>query len=94
LERKTREFYNEITLPYGGIPGEELKVQDLYDRLAEDAKVQLEGAVNPPKTDAINQVLLKCCALVEYNGRSWHGVHPLVMDILDELGMITLPSDE
>ena len=88
LGRKTREFYNEITLPYGGIPGEDLKVQDLYDRLAEDALVQLAGESNPPKTDAINQVLLKCCALVEYNGKSWHGVHPLVIDILRELGLI------
>ena len=91
LQRKTREFYNEITLPYGGIPGEDLKVQDLYDRLVEDAQVQLAGGSNPPKTDAINQVLLKCCALVEYNGKSWHGVHPLVMDILREMGLI--PAD-
>lgn len=91
LGRKTREFYNEITLPYGGIPGEEIKVQDLYERLAEDARVQLAGNSNPPKTDSINQVLLKCCALVEYNGKSWHGVHPLVMDILREVGLI--PAD-
>jgi hypothetical protein len=89
LQRKTREFYSEITLPYGGIPGEELKVQDLYDRLAEHARVQLKGEENPPKTDAINQVLLKCCALVEYNGKSWYGVHPLVMDILRDLGLLT-----
>ena len=89
LDRKIREFYNEITLPHGGIPGEDLKVQDLYDRLAEDARIQLAGELNPPKTDAINQVLLKCCALVEYNGKSWHGVHPLVMDILHNLGMIS-----
>ena len=90
LQRKTSEFYNEITLPYGGIPDKpDLKNQDLYECLAEHARIQRRGEENPPKTGDVIQVLLKCCALVEYNGKRWHGAHPLVMDILEELGLIT-----
>ncbi len=88
LQRKRREFFSEITIPYGGVPGQEIKVQDLYDRLAEYAKVELRGEKNPPLSDALNQLLLRCCALVEYNGKSWFGVHPLVFENLKELALI------
>ncbi len=63
-------------------------VEELYGRLEEYGKKQLEGKKNPPKADPINQLLLKSCALVEYNGQGWLGVHPLVIDNLRELGSI------
>jgi len=88
LQRKRREFFSEITIPYGGVPGEEVKVQNLYDRLVEYARVQLDGGKNPPRSDAVNQLLLKCCALVEYNGEGWFGVHPLVIDNLREQALL------
>ena len=89
LQRKRREFYQEIAIPFGGVQGEpHLKVQDLYDRLAEYARAEEQGKKNKPPTDAINQVLLKCCALVEYNGEGWFGVHPLVFDVLREQALL------
>jgi len=46
------------------------------------------GDKNPPRADAVNQILLKSCALVEYNGEGWLGVHPLVMKNLKALGRL------
>ena len=87
LQRKQNEFWSEITLPSAPIEG--LKsVDQLYERLAELAQRQMKGEKNPPKVDAINQVLLKSCALIEYNGERWYGVHPLVIKNLIELGRL------
>jgi hypothetical protein len=88
LKFKRAEFWSEITLPTAKVEGVE-KLDQLYDRLEEHAKRQLKGEKNPPQVDAINQILLRSCALVEYNGDRWYGVHPLVIDNLRELGRIS-----
>lgn len=89
LQRKKRELQGDITIPVGGIPGmEKAKVEDLFQRLAKHAKSQLQGEEGLLENDPINQILLKTCALVEYNGKSWHGVHPLVQDILRDLHLL------
>ncbi len=89
LQRKRREFYQEIAIPFGGVLGQpDLKVGELYKRLSIYAKRQLAGEKNQPPTDPINQILLQCCALVEYNGEGWYGVHPIVMEMLREQGEI------
>jgi hypothetical protein len=63
-------------------------VEQLYDRLADYAKRQENGKRIPPTADAINQILLKSAALIEYNGQRWYRVHPLVVDNLRELGKL------
>lgn len=88
LDHKRSEFWSDITLPTTPVDGV-TSIEQLYDRLAEYANRQLQGLKNPPKVDAINQILLRSCALVEYNGKRWYGVHPLVIDNLRELGRIT-----
>ena len=85
LQRKKNEFWSEITLPFEPVPGLESKEQ-LFQRLRVCAKRQRDGLPNSPSGDPIDQVLLKSCALVEYNGKRWFGVHPLVLEILDEMG--------
>lgn len=84
LKRKKANLRTEITLPYVPVPGLVNQAQ-LYDRLRECRQKQRAG--NPVKTggQTIDQVLLKSCALVEYNnGDRWLGVHPLVAEILEE----------
>ena len=87
LKVKRSEFWSEIALPIEPVPGV-ASVEQLYDRLTGYAKRQLAGERNPPQVDAINQILLRACALVEYNGDRWYGVHPLVIDNLKELGRV------
>jgi hypothetical protein len=87
LQAKQNEFWSEITWP---IPTPEGRTTpQLYDRLQEYAKKQLRGERNLPLVDEINQILLRSCALVEYNGERWYGVHPLVIDNLKALGRIS-----
>lgn len=87
LQQRIKTFYREIAVPYGGTPDyPDLKVEELYERLAIHATKSKAGYRIP--TDGINQVLLKCCAVVEYNGEGWFGVHPLVCDILHEMGRL------
>lgn len=83
LLRKRKEFRNEITVPYGS--GGNVTKTKLFDRL--EACVKSSG-FEPCEADEIDQILLSCCALVEYNGTGWLGVHPLVQDILRELGRL------
>jgi len=54
----------------------------------DSARKQQQGEKSPPKADAVNQILLKSCALVEYNGEGWLGVHPLVIENLKALGRL------
>jgi hypothetical protein len=54
--------------------------------LEECFRGQSSGSPCKPGGSTIDQVLLKSCALVEYNGDRWLGVHPLVQDILKETG--------
>jgi len=82
LRQLQKEFWQQITLPYDTLPGGPESVDVLYDRLTEYGQKQLSGDKNPPRADAVNQILLKSCALVEYNGEGWLGVHPLVMENL------------
>lgn len=85
LQRKKSEFLTEITLPYEPIPGLENREQ-LYARLRECLQGQCHSKPCRPSGLTIDQVLLKSCALVEYNGQRWLGVHPLVQEILQEIG--------
>jgi len=87
LQRKRNEFWSEIALPRPA--PEDVTEEDLYDRLVEYARKQLAGEKNQPVTNEINQILLRSCALVEYNTQRWLGVHPLVIDNLRELGRLS-----
>lgn len=86
LARKRNEFWQEIALPLDA--SKELAETALYDRLEEYAREQQAGKKTQPTTDEVNQILLKSCALVEYNTQRWLGVHPLVKDNLRELGRL------
>ncbi len=88
LSQLKKDFWNQVTLPYDPIPNGPKTVDELYDRLAEYARNQLKDQKTKPKSDSINQLLLKSCALVEYNGDGWLGVHPLVIENLEDLGKI------
>ncbi|MFZ4703805.1 MAG: hypothetical protein ACOYMG_27490, partial [Candidatus Methylumidiphilus sp.] len=82
-QRKKAEMRTEITLPYDPVPGLE-RPEQLYDRLNQCLTQQQIGKPCQPSGLVIDQVLLKSCALVEYNGERWLGVHPLVQEILAE----------
>ena len=84
LNRKKADLRTEITLPYEPVPGLERREQ-LYERLRQCRDRQRAGKPESPSGQVIDQVLLKSCALVEYNGERWLGVHPLVAEILDEI---------
>lgn len=88
LSRLKKNFWQQITLPYDKIPGGPATNDELYDRLKKYAKDQKAGKKIAPRTDAINQILLKVCAIVEYNGEGWFGVHPLVIENLEVQGYI------
>ena len=83
-----KEYWRQVALPYTPIENGPKSVDELYDRLTEYAKIQLEGKKVSPKTDPINQLLLQSAALVEYNGDGWFGVHPPAIDNLCELGRL------
>ena len=89
LNQLRREFWQQITLPYEGLPDGTDSVDALYDRLEIYGRKQQQGEKTLPKSDSVNQLLLKTCALVEYNGMGWFGVHPLVMENLRDLGRLS-----
>ena len=89
LNRLRKDFWQQITLPYDQMPGGPKTADELYDRLADYGRKQQSGKKILPMSDAINQILLKSCALVEYNGDGWFGVHPLVMENLKALGRLS-----
>ena len=62
------------------------KVEQLYEKLVERIKLLRAGRPSPVTGEPIVQVLLQSCALVEYNGKRWLGVHPLVVEYLQDLG--------
>lgn len=78
----------QIALPYDPMRGGPESVEDLYYRLEEYARQQRKGEKPQPKSDPINQILLKTCALVEYNGEGWFGVHPLIIEALEQMGRL------
>jgi hypothetical protein len=61
------------------------KVEQLYDKLVFCTERLREGKPCPPTGEPVVQVLLQSCALVEYNGTRWLGVHPLVIEFLKDL---------
>lgn len=69
-------------LPRQSFPGAPADSSDLFARLGEYAREQRAGNKPKPMSDAINQILLRSCVLVEYNGTHWLGVHPLVDEAL------------
>ncbi|CAN2042105.1 Orc1-like AAA ATPase domain-containing protein [Candidatus Magnetomoraceae bacterium gMMP-15] len=83
-----KNFWQQVSMPFEPVPGGPKSVNELYDRLTEYAQDQKKGIKIQPLTDPINQILLKSCALVEYNGEGWFGVHPLIIDNLKEMGKI------
>lgn len=89
LKQVRRELWQMIALPLDrSLPGMPDSVEILYDRLTECARQQLAGEKPVCNSDAVNQILLKSCALVEYNGEGWVGVHPLVIESLKRLGRL------
>jgi len=64
----------------------ELKIttQDLYDELK---RIYNSGKKTLPYDDNL-AVLLNSQALVEYNGEKWFDIHPLVVDLMKDLGYI------
>lgn len=86
LGRLKAEIGTQIALPTDKkIDGLE-NVEQLYDKLVERIKLLRAGKPSPVTGEPIIQVLLQCCALVEYNGERWLGVHPLVVEFLRDLG--------
>ena len=85
LKRLRGEMATQIALPPEKIEGVE-SVKQLYDWLFEAAKSQRAGRPKPRSSEPVVQVLLQSCALVEYNGSGWLGVHPLAQEYLVELG--------
>lgn len=88
LAQVRKELWQSIALPYDQVPGGPEDVGALYRRLAEFA-IQCRNGTKPTcVSDFTNQILLKTCALVEYNGEGWFGVHPLVIPNLEKLGLL------
>lgn len=88
LAQVRAEFTRRIALPSPRPEGVE-SVAQLYNKLASYTVIQEEGRKPKPDADPVNQILLQCGALVEYNGEGWAGVHPLVVEILRERGDIS-----
>ncbi len=90
LQQLAKEFWSQISLPHDAAQISDCprSVDDLYARLAECARNQRSGRPLPCVADATNQILLRSCALVEYNGEGWLGVHPVVQDNLRQLGRL------
>lgn len=91
--KNVRDALNKIRSDLGvmiGWPrdkeGNQKKPDDLYDTLLEAAKTQAAKQDYPPKNDPSIHVLLRACALIEYNGERWLGVHPLAWEYLRLLG--------
>ena len=89
LDQLTHSLQAQINLP--GVPLEygPQSRDELLERLAKYAGLQAEGKKPPPDPDPTAQLLLKSCALVEYNGEGWFGVHPLAKRYLDRLDRLT-----
>jgi hypothetical protein len=86
LGRLKTEIGAQIALPrHVKVEGVE-KVEQLYERLQDCARKCEKGTPCPPTGEPIVQVLLQSCALVEYNGQRWLGVHPLVREYLKDVG--------
>ncbi len=89
LDQLTHSLQAQINLP--GVPLEDgpRSRDELLERLSRYARLQAEGKKPPPDPDPTAQLLLKSCALVEYNGEGWFGVHPLAKRYLDRLDKLS-----
>jgi hypothetical protein len=83
LDALRSELWKQIALPRQSFPGAPKSGDELFERLAEYARKQHRGDKPKPSSDAVNQILLRSCVLVEYNGTHWLGVHPLVVEALE-----------
>jgi len=85
---------NQLRLEYRNGLG-----QSEFDKIDYDQKAKRLVAIyqQEPKSDILNPVLyslLRSRALLEFNGKGWYGVHPLVVDILADQQEITLRDAE
>jgi hypothetical protein len=88
LRRLKNELALQIALPTDKkIDGLD-RVDQLYDELERRVNLLRGRKPSPVSSEPIVQVLLKSCALVEYNGERWLGVHPLVIEYLKDLGRL------
>jgi len=85
LGRLKAEMGTQIALPRDQKVEGVDKVEQLYDKLVFCTERLREGKPCPPTGEPVVQVLLQSCALVEYNGTRWLGVHPLVIEFLKDL---------
>lgn len=60
----------------------EVTTESLYEKLDE---IKSSKSKVFQRDDAL-QVLLNCQAVIEYNGNQWFDVHPLVIDLLHDMG--------
>ena len=88
LDQLRIDLSRQIALPYDTFPDSPKSVEELYKLLTIYARKQREGDFIKPKSDTIHQILIRSCALVEYNGEQWIGVHPLVREFLEDLGRL------
>ncbi len=89
LNKLRQELARQITLPRDNQQWGGLTVSKLFDRLQEYARLQESGKPIPVVSDPANQILLQSCALVEYNGEGWLGVHPLIVEHLKKMGRLS-----
>lgn len=88
LDKLRQELARQVTLPRDNHEWGDLTVSGLFDRLQEYAQLQESGNPIPIVSDPANQILLQSCALVEYNGEGWLGVHPLIVEHLEKMGRL------
>ena len=88
FDQLTHSLQAQINLPIKPLPNGPQSRGELLERLSKYARMQADGEKPPPEPDPTAQLLLKSCALVEYNGIGWFGVHPLVKKYLDRLGYL------
>lgn len=81
LDRMVSEMGNQIAYP----PEEGKDPEPLRAKLREIAALQREKKTVPTQPDQDVQYLLMSGALLEYNGTSWLGVHPLALSYLESL---------
>ncbi len=76
LNRLKTDYRNSVYDPSGKIPTE-----DLYKKMVEIAK-----SPGPARMDGSLIHLLYIQAVVEYNGKGWYDVHPLIWESLYDMG--------
>lgn len=89
LDKVRAELARQVTLPMDGRDWGPLSVSDLFDRLGDYARKHRSGKKIPVVSDPVNQILLQSGALVEYDGQGWLGVHPLLLEHLQEMGEVS-----